>query len=146
MSVREDMALVSLCREALRVDLVRLDLQHVAATLSDEDLAGLALVTIRFEHVSQLGDVVTQRAGPGGRLVVPPHLLKDALARKHLTGMNQQQTEQRLLPGSVERNVLAVAPHLQRAEDAELKLHDYRSWITGPTRTAPESLGGGSWH
>jgi hypothetical protein len=98
--------------EARRVDLVALDAQQVAGGLGDEPAVS--------EHSAHPGDRHLEGLGEGGRRLVAPELVREAIGRHHPVGVQQENREQRALPGSAERERAIVVANLQRAENPEI--------------------------
>ena len=71
------------------------------------------------ERAPQLGDLAMHLRHRGRGGVAGVELVGDAVDRHHPTGLEQQQREDRALGAPAERDLLAVAMRLERAEDAE---------------------------
>jgi hypothetical protein len=87
-------ALVGEPLEAIQVKLTRLDAQPVSAGRRGEPAAG------RPERTTHAGDRDLERlVGAGGRASVP-QLLDQAIARDRRAALEQEQREERALPGA----------------------------------------------
>ena len=116
--------------EQQRVDVVGWCFQHVARWPGQHERTFRARLPAGLERRTQVGDehphgVVPVRAG-----VVRPQLVDDPIRRHHRPVMDQQQRQQRPLLRRAQLDSLAVAEHLQLAEDPEL--HDPSTSSVGP--------------
>ena len=98
--------------EARHVELVALDAQQVAGRLGDEPAVPEHAADPGHGHLEALG----QRRGR----LVPPELVGEPIGGHHTVGVQQEDREQRALPGSAERERAIVIADLQRAEKPEI--------------------------
>ena len=114
--------------EATRVELVGLELQHVAGGSRAHDVAS--------ERLADLRDVDPHRLQTRGRRPVTPELRDEAVARDDSIAVQQQDRQRRPLLAAAQRHDPAIVDRLQRPQDP--KLHDERSHLSGPAcRTYP---------
>ena len=98
--------------EAVRVHPLRGNLERVSRRARDERRAD---VLPELRHVDL--DAV-----PGTRRrLVPPEIVDDPIDRQDLARVQREVREERPGPGTAERQRFAVPPHLERAEQQNLK-------------------------
>jgi hypothetical protein len=100
--------------EPVDVDGVGRDPQAVSPTGRPQQVGAAA------ERLAQAADVRVRGGDRAAARVVGEQRVHDLLGRHGLPPAQEQQREQRLGPGSADRHGLATAPHLDRAEQAEL--------------------------
>src|SRR5207245_8125829 len=72
------------------------------------------------QRLAQARDLHTQRLEPGGRLLLSPEVLEQAVAGDDLVRAQQQETEQRALTVTTKRKRLPVTDDLERSQDPVL--------------------------
>jgi hypothetical protein len=105
--------------EARRVDLVGADGQPVAAGFADQDQGRLAGSPVRLEHPPQPEDVRVERGHRPRDAAVTPHGLAQRIGANGIVGVDQQQRQRRLQPGTAHRPGLPGPLDLQRSQVAE---------------------------
>jgi hypothetical protein len=110
--------------KTMGIDLTPFDPQHIPAGCgADHPL--VAPVTVGFQGVPELGDVIAQRLDATGGLPVAPHLFPKPIDGNHLVGVDQQHPEQRPWFASTDLNESTGDTDLEGTEDQEL--HGVRS-------------------
>jgi hypothetical protein len=102
--------------EPQRVDLARVDLEHVAGGSSRQ--RGRA--SGRRERLAQLRDPNAQRGASARRWLAAPDLVEQTVLGDDLAGAEQQAGEQRALPRPTERQPASPVVDLQWSEYAEV--------------------------
>lgn len=120
---------------ALRVDVIDIDLQHVARGTRDQPLA------CRTEHVPQTRDEHLDRVDGRGRRSFTPKLVDQLVDRRDLAGVEDQDRQKRALPKSAQRQRRPVVnPSLKRPQEPELQTRPHRDTVTGRWPARPISL------
>ena len=105
--------------EAVRVELLGIECQLVAA-LARDDRAGAAASVRARQRLAQTRDVHLQRLGGAGRRALPPELVYEPVGCERLVRMEQQQREQRARLAPRKGEAAAIVEDLEWAEDAEV--------------------------
>jgi hypothetical protein len=110
------LALADEALEAMEVELVGLDAQHVAVRARREQLAVIA------KRLAQLRDAHPQRRRAGRGLRVAPQVVHEPIGGDHLAGVEQQDRKEGALAVAGDTHRDAVVPDLQRPQDAKVHL------------------------
>ena len=105
--------------EAVQVELVRRDAQHVAGRPRLEPAGA--------EQPPQPRHVAVQRGHRAGRRRLAPQRVDEPVLGDDLVRAQQQVAEQRALAAALDRERTAVLHHLQRAQDPKLDARSPRS-------------------
>ena len=101
--------------EPIQIDLIRVEPDEVAGTLSDEDLAR------RAEQLAQLRHVDLDRVRGRRRRVFTPELVDQAVGRDDLIRVEDQDHKQRSRLRAAELERPPVGDNLERSEHAEVQ-------------------------
>ena len=93
---------------------MRVDPEQVAGRPRHEDVGA--------EELAELADEVLERRLRGARRLLAPEGVEQAVGRDGAAGLEEQDGEERPLLGAPEREGDAVSPHLERAEEPEVKV------------------------
>ena len=104
--------------EAMDVELVRRNLDHIASGVREQEL----LAVTPHEEAPQPREVDAQGRVDRRRGGVSPQLFDEALARDGLVDVHEQQAEERALLRAPERQCLLTSDDLERPEDVELEI------------------------
>src|SRR5438132_4827993 len=111
--------------EAVQVELLSPNPQHVAGRLRNQD--------VRTENLPQLRDEVLERRRRGPRRLLAPQDVDQTVRRDNATRVQQEEGEHRALFRPAQRESLVAVAHFERAKYEELEL---------APRCADRNLGG----
>ncbi len=106
--------------EALRVELVGLDPEHVSVRTGRQSGTRRARTPVELEDLTDTADMNAQRGRGAGGWVALPQLFDELFGRDRPVGPHRQECEQ--LPGlfAADLHGRSIVPHLDRSEDSQL--------------------------
>ena len=104
--------------EPERIHLIASRTEHVPGP-APRDEGALGRPAIRLQHFAHPDGIHLHRLRGAGWRLRPPQRLEDVIDRNHAVGARQQQPKKPPLLDPLDRELLAIGPHLKRPEHTE---------------------------